>query len=175
MVFACALQSSRADDVFDNISLTWTGSGSAQATSSFTLDITALQTALDSGGGIYDGALTGYISDLTLTVTGASTGNGTFTTSDFSSFVFNTSGTVDLTGDWATDPNIQDFNLFSSNPSAPTGSSEKTLSTDGFGGDILTLSSTSASPVPEPGTFALAGLGGLAGFFSLKRRFFAGK
>ncbi|MBS0570355.1 MAG: hypothetical protein JSS28_07095 [Proteobacteria bacterium] len=127
---------------------------------------------------------------LTATVSGASSGNGTFGMSDFSEVVFDTNGGTlnfnqQLVGQptsgspWGSpDGNGGDFNLFGNSPSAPNGEFYFTLCTNGGNGDCTNLISavnaiaagTSATPaLGRWALLALAGLLGLAGFTGLRR------
>jgi hypothetical protein len=171
MIGAAALTTAAYADDIESFTADWSGtpfSDSASATATFDLDITAIDAALNNNtGGFYNGALDGYISDLSMTVTGASSGNGTFTTSDFNEFYFTTGGPIDFGSDWVPQPNLEDFNLFSSD-NAPLGVEEEVLATDSGDGDIMQL--TSVTPAPEPSTLELAGLGALSSLFLFRRR-----
>ncbi|MGH7942198.1 MAG: hypothetical protein ACREFR_14115, partial [Limisphaerales bacterium] len=83
---AALITSACADDI-QPFTASWSGasfSDGATATATFDLDITAVSDILfDNSGGSFGSSLDGYISDLSLTVSGASVGDGTFTTSDF--------------------------------------------------------------------------------------------
>ena len=113
--------------------------------------------------------------NLEVTVSGASSGNGIFTTSAFDEIVFSTGGVaLDLAtelvgqvtdgGPWGQTGLLGengDFNLFSSgtDPAAPTGTFFFELTTNGGLGDDMAL--TSFRPVPAPAALSLLGLAGL--------------
>jgi hypothetical protein len=113
--------------------------------------------------------------NIEVTVSGASIGNGTFTTSAFNFINFNTGGaTLDLTtelvgqttvgGPWGQTGLVGangDFNLFSNftDPAAPNGTDFFELTTEGLNGDIMAL--TSFRPVPAPAALSLLGLAGI--------------
>jgi len=118
---------------------------------------------------------------LNVTVTGASAGNGSFTTGDFINVVWGTQGAMlDLSMEAVGQPTAGgpwgqtglsgangDFNLFSSGaaPSSPTGTFYFELSTNGGVGDMMAL--TSSRPIPAPGAI---GVLGLAGLVAVRRR-----
>jgi hypothetical protein len=138
--------------------------------------------------------------DLRVVVSGAAAGNGTFTTSDFSSVTFDTNGgTLNLTQElvgqptsnapWGTTDGCAlggplggtggDFNLFGAGP-APNGEWFFTLSANGGSGDCMVLRSMAraggVAPVPtlsEWGLIALVAMLGCAAVVSLRRRKFA--
>jgi hypothetical protein len=103
-----------------------------------------------------------FITSVTLTVSGASAGNGTFTLADFVALRWDTEGgTLDLNTElvgqatagqpWGTtfDTLAGDFNLFGDGVSpAPVGTTYFTLSANGGAGDPMRL--ISFRPVPEP-------------------------
>ena len=109
---------------------------------------------------------------LDVTVSGAASGNGSFTLVDFSFVLFDTAGALlDMTTELVGQPTPGgpwgalglpvrngDFNLFAAGP-APTGGSPFELTTNGGRGDTMGLQSF--RPVPAPGAMALLGLGGL--------------
>jgi len=147
-------------DVYGTFDIEWSAAASyfaadgstATASAVATIDVTTLNDislGLPSTNPIF--------SSLTMTVSGASVGNGRFTLSDFSSFVgWGTDGvTLDFTrqlvgqstpggpwgGDWYTGGDCSgcDFNLFNSNPSAPNGIEPFFMATNGGTGDPLQL------------------------------------
>jgi hypothetical protein len=169
-------------DVFQTFDVEWSGAvlppvagppNSATASALITFDLTNLPNP-NSLSNIFLRPVTNYITALSLTVSGASAGNGTFGLSDFSSsglFFWNTNGaTLDLTkqlvgqstpgGPWGTcfDETCGDFNLIGSG-TAPVGAAAFTLATNGdlISGQFMVL--TSFNPVPGP--IAGAGLPGL--------------
>lgn len=167
-----------ADQTFN---LAWSGAAygnGASATGYFTLDTALLN---NPGFSSFSGA--SLPSQLSITVTGSSGGNGTFTRSDFSAFFINTAGgTLDFNSEWVGQSTpgglwgatafptvVGDFNMFSTGLSAntPTGTSIFTLVTGG--GQSMLL--TSVTPVPEPESYVmlLAGLG-LIGGIARRRR-----
>ena len=128
--------------------------------------------------------------DLSLTISGASLGNGSFGYADFSSVAWDTHGTLDFSQElvgqatddlpWGTaDPYAStfagDFNLFGdeySNPASPFALSPFVLIAGGGGGsDYLALVSMQVSTVPVPAAVWLFGSGliGLAGFARRKK------
>lgn len=92
-----------------------------------------------------------WINNLTVTVSGASSGNGVFQLSDFGGVIFDTQGfTVDFTqqlvgqgGSLFQGMMGSDFNIFSAalSPTAPTGTSPNVLTTSGGMGDSMVLTS----------------------------------
>jgi hypothetical protein len=150
----------------------WSGSSqgnNASATATFDLNVSAVTTALSTDSQLY-GSLDGYITNLTMTVTDANKGNGTFTASDFRGFLISFFGPMDFNSELVSQPNFWEFGLDSSN-GAPDGeySPVNTLVTyDGITGNRLQL--ISITPVPEPSSFMLAVSGGLSGFHFLRRR-----
>jgi len=126
---------------------------------------------LNPGAAIYNPGV--ELLALDLTVSGAASGNGSFTLVDFAVAVFDTAGaTFDMTTEVVGQPTAGgpfgtlglggangDFNLFAASPTAPTGTQWFELSTNGGSGDKMAL--MSFRPVPAPGAMALLGLGGL--------------
>ena len=147
----------------------------ASAVGTVTLDETQLSQQFNFSG--FGTAVLG----LSLTVNGASSGNGTFTFSDFSSWRWDTNGTTldyskELVGQtlqgghiFGTIDAYSDFNVFGNiRSSAPYGTSYFELRTQGGMGDALQM--TSMSTVPEPSTYGLIGLGALGVAFVARRR-----
>ncbi|MEI8386643.1 MAG: hypothetical protein WCG76_03495 [Verrucomicrobiota bacterium] len=164
-VFALA-QVSRADII--DIQALWSGaqfSNGASATATFTLDTSLFN---NPGFSSFSGAaFSNAFQNFQLTVSGASSGNGVFTGSDFSVIFLNTAGgTLDFHSElvgqttpgglWgaASFPTVVgDFNLFSNGFSAltPTGASIFTLLA-GSGESIQLTSFAPAAPVAVPET-----------------------
>ena len=170
-------------DTFQTYDLAWSGAtfgNNATATGQINLDLTTLP---NPGGPGYD--MYNDIASLTVTVVGASSGNGTWTKADlnpgFRSFWWTGGvalnmnqqlvGQATLGNPWGTpDGNSGDSNLFFTN-SGPFGTFYFTLTTDGGTQDPMLLTSFApVSSTPEPGTMALFGSGiiGLAGVLRRK-------
>jgi hypothetical protein len=168
--------SAKALMIFD---LTWDGTpngNGAHATGQITFnDGLPLN---PSGFVIYQSAL-GDITALTVTVTGASAGNGTFTLADFAptqTAYWDTEGaTLNLYqelvgqsaggGTWGTpDGNHGDFNIFNAagSPTAPCGANYFQLGADGGGGDVMNLTSMVAVPEPSTALLVVLGIGAMA-------------
>jgi hypothetical protein len=169
-----------ADQTFN---VAWSGAAygnGASATGYITFD-----TALLNNPGISTFSGASLPSQLNITVTGSSGGNGTFTRSDFTFFVINSAGgTLDINSEWvgqsspfgAWGPAVfplarGEFNIYAnfSSANAPTATSIFTLVTGG--GDQMWLTSVTPVPVPEPESYVmlLAGLG-LIGGIARRRR-----
>lgn len=146
----------------------WSGSpfgNSATASAIIDIDVDLIPDYLDNSGGnlLTDGAVT----SLTITVNGASTGDGTFTESDFYALDWGTGESVlDLTtqlvgqetfgGPWGGQCDYAcAFNLYANNASAPSyGSAAFVLQTADNTGDKLELTSLEPVGAPEPATVA---------------------
>lgn len=167
----------------ETFSLAWSGAqfgNDAQATGSITMDPSAFTIGSQSNIDM------SKVSALTLTITDASVGNGTFTLSDFSAMYAASPSALDfsrqLVGQpvdggyaWGTNsPELSgqagDFNLFTNIQAAPTGTWYFTLTTEDGHGDAMALTSMTAA-VPEASNVALmlAGLG-VVGLLSRRRR-----
>jgi hypothetical protein len=173
-------------DVYQTYNLMWSGapfSNNATATGQIVLDLTTLP---NPGGPAYD--MYNDIQSLTLTVTGASSGNGTWTKADLAPIsnlntytYWDTGGATlnmqqELVGQpttgnpWGTPDGLSgDFNLFFTN-GGPLGTFYFTLTTSGGLGDSMLLESV-APAVPEPGTLALAGSGVILLAGTIRRKF----
>lgn len=120
-----------------------------------------------------------WVTELTVTVAGATAGDGTYVRADFSDFIIDTDGlTLDMSleligqGGWGPGGG-GDFNLIAAGGTAPTGVGQFTFRSNNntFPGQSMVLTSFAPVPIPEPGTFALLGLGlvGMAVAFGRKR------
>lgn len=174
---------SRADGSPVTFQVDWSGApngNSAVATGLITIDDALLP---NPGNYLNSAALPTFILDLTVTVSGASSGNGTFTLSDFRGAYWNTfGGTLDLSQQlvgqatsgqpWGTtNDNLSgDFNLFALTPSAPSGTWYFQLTTNGGAGDTMNL--TSFVEAPEPTSLGLMVIGtlGFGGFAAARSR-----
>jgi hypothetical protein len=173
LVAICLAGTAARADVIETFNLAWSGvpySNSAVATGQITLDLTTMPSPVS-----YDYATTlpSWVESITVTVSGAAAGDGTFTTADFAGLSFNSAGTAldfstQLIGQTVTGGGIWgpakangDFNLFnaSGSPSAPNGTDPFTLTTDGGFGDEMQLTSFAPAAIPEPATAAVLGFG----------------
>ena len=73
------------------------------------------------------GSMPAWVTGITITVTGATSGNGTWTKSDFSGIVFVASGAVDYTQPLSGQSVISDINFFRTSVGAPNGTGVNTL------------------------------------------------
>lgn len=161
----------------------WSGASfgnSASATATFSLD-----TATLNNPGFTVSNPSSAFQNFQFTLTGASSGNGVFTASDFSLFILSTSsGTLDFHSElvgqstpgglWGYGPmSVGDFNFFQNISAAPTGTSAFVLSTSS--GEFISLTSLhpviNSTPVavPEAGTWVM-GLLALGAVFVMTRR-----
>ena len=170
-------------DVFQTFDVEWSGASlgnGATASALITFDLTTLPNphsiVNNPIGDATFSPVTNFITALSLTVSGAGTGNGTFGLNDFSpgslgdTFRWGTNATLDLTtqlvgqstpgGPWGTcfTGACGDFNLFGSG-NAPHGTNFFTLTTGGAG--ALGMQLTSFAPAAVPGPIVGAGLPGL--------------
>ncbi len=174
-------------DTFQTYNLAWSGAtfgNSSTATGQITLDLTTLP---NPGGPAFD--MYNDIASLTVTVVGATSGNGTWTRADLcacsalGTFTYWDTGGVALNmnqqlvgqptlgNPWGTPDGISgDFNFFFTN-GGPLGTFFFTMTSDGGLEDSMLLTSVApVSSTPEPGTMALFGSGiiGLAGVLRRK-------
>jgi hypothetical protein len=162
--------------------LTYSGApfgNAATATGKISFDDSILPNA--PGGHVNVSAATLGIVDFSITVSGASSGNGTFTLSDFqlvpgeeNGWIWILSAPLNLAAELVGQVGFLDFNWCAStlscgNPTAPGGVNPFTIATNGESGDELVLTSMRPSAAPEPGTLALLSLG-LAGFRFARRK-----
>jgi len=163
--------------------LAWSGvsyGNSASAVGTISLD----DSLLPNPGSVLLQPLTPTVTALSITVSGAASGNGTFNMSDFDAWIWDTNGaTLDLNSQlvgqntlgnpWGT-PGLGDFNLFSFTvPGAPVGTSPFILTTNNGSGHSMLLTSFSpqTAGVPEPTSIAIFGIGaGLMSLVSNRRR-----
>ena len=73
------------------------------------------------------GSMPSWVTGITITVTGATSGNGTWTKSDFSGVVFAAGGVVDYTQPLTGQSVISDINFFRNSVGAPNGTGPNTL------------------------------------------------
>ena len=113
----------------------------------------------------------GAVTDLSMTITGATGGNGTFSTQFFTTWFFDMNSGLDLTksfigqtvtsGAWG--PNyingvnhsVGDFNFMNKFGAAPGPITPFVLATDGGAGDKMLLTALGPAAVPEPSTYIL--------------------
>jgi len=184
MISVLALAVSANADVFQTYDLAWSGvsfGNNATATGQITLDLSTLP---NPSGGTYD--MYNDIVSMTLTISGATSGDGTWSRSDLApisnlgTYTYWDTGGATLnmlqqlvgqptTGNpWGTPDGISgDFNFFFTN-GGPIGTFYFTMTTAGGNGDQVLL--TSVEPVPEPGTMVLAGSGLMLFAGSIRRK-----
>jgi opacity protein-like surface antigen len=170
-------------DVIQTFNLAWSGAqfgNTATATGFITLDETLLGDPFNIQPSLPSSIVTG----LSITVSGAGAGNGTFGIGYFSSVYLNSDGaTLNFTknlvsqaagsGLWGGyDFNgynyTGDFNLFSNSSLAPNGTDPFELTTGAGSSDRMVLTSF-ATAVPEPSSLFLLAFGALGLAFLSKR------
>jgi MYXO-CTERM domain-containing protein len=125
------------------------------------------------------------LSDSSITVSGASVGNGTFLAADFTNYFRDS---PDPSSDFNLAENLVgqngfgttgggNFTFFSSlvDPLAPDADGAFLLAADDRSGVDMTLTSLQEASAPEPAAMGLAGLGLLAMFAFFRRRAFASR
>ena len=135
---------------------TWSGNGGT-ATGSIVFSSDSVFTSGTSCGNFAACNITA----VTVTVSGASAGNGTFVTADFNSnqFFIYLSGPVITSQNLVGQPNLNEFNLFNAagSPTAPTGFPPVfKIRSDGGFGTVMTLTSLIPASSPAPTTTAQA-------------------
>jgi hypothetical protein len=163
LVLAAATPASAAVTVFD---VAWSGasfSNSATATGQISIDTALLP---NPSGVMFNSSFSPIVTGVSITILGATSGNGTFGLADFTGWIWDTSGaTLDLgaelvgQGGWG-QGFVGDFNLFGTGSPAPSGFAPFTLRTDGsVFGDQMLLTSFAPASVPEPSRMLLGALG----------------
>jgi hypothetical protein len=184
-LLAMAAGQANADSVFD---LAWSGAAlgnGATATGTITLNLADI-----TNPGLTLQNSSPFVTDFSITVAGASSGNGTFNFADFNGsgtvggFYMITGGTLDFTsqlvgqstpgGPWGSthDSTTGDFNIFSNfnDLSAPVGTTYFTLTTDGGREDPMYLTSFAPASVPEPSSAIPLSIALLGVAFVVRRR-----
>jgi PEP-CTERM motif len=178
-------------DVFQTYDLSYSGAAfgnAATATATITLDL-----SLMNNPGETDQATVPFVTDFSITVSGASSGNGTFGFADYNGsgtlggfYLTTNGGTLDFNQELIGQPTSQDpfgtvpsagnagdFNIFGNgnDAAAPQGTFFFQITTDGGAEDSLFLTSFRPRSVPEPSGLVLSALGliGLAGRAGWKR------
>jgi hypothetical protein len=182
-----------AGPIIRTFDVSWSGKpfgNNATATGQITLDLSKV-----NNPGITSQFTNSFVTGFTITISGASSGNGTFPFADFNGafddggFVLNTEGgTLDFSKQLVGQPTLGDpwgsthngssgdFNIFSNFTStAPQGTDFFQLTTDIGNQDDMALTSfapAGVARVPEPSTLALLALGvaGWAGWRRWRRR-----
>jgi hypothetical protein len=139
-----------------DFNLTWSdtiNNTGASATGVIGLDLTAIPSAPNVSG-----STPSWITSFTITVTGASSGNGTFTLLDIFGFNFQSSGvnlnySSELVGQGGTMfMSVGDFSFFSDfGAGAPFSGAPNVVVTDEANGDFLSLTSFTPAPVVPAG------------------------
>jgi hypothetical protein len=191
LIFAAAAaaalgMASMAQAAIHTMDVTWSGDmfgNDATATGVFTFDDSIVP---DLGGAQFFHSMGDGITDVSVDITGASSGNGHFTLADFTGFYFAAFSPLNYHAELigqamgngcnygsfgaCYSTGSGDFNLFAANSDAPNGTYYFKLTTSDGAGDSLGVTSIRPGGVPEPAAWALMISGfGLAGA-SLRRR-----
>ncbi len=172
-------------DVIQTFNLAWSGApfgNTAMATGTITLDETLLGDPFNYAGAAGPGDP--FIA-VSITISGAALGNGTFGSSSFSYVALSSDGSVlnltkQLVGqasgsglwgeyDFNNDNYSGDFNLFANGGLAPSGTSPFELTTDDGQGSRLQLTSFTVATA-EPSSVALLGFAALGLGVLVRRR-----
>jgi hypothetical protein len=165
--------------------LTYSGlpfNNAAIGTGTFTIDDDALASI---NANPFQSPAFSALKSLSLTISGARSGNGVFTLSDFQDLIFYSPSALDFTKELIGQPLTNgrlygdrtgvggDFNLFAVTQTAPTGTLYFQLTTGGATGDNLAVTSiapVAVAAVPEPASWAMMifGMGAVGG--ALRRR-----
>jgi hypothetical protein len=134
-----------------NFNLTWSDTilnSGASATGVIGLDLATIP----SSPSHTSNSIPSWITSFTMTITGASSGNGTFTLADFSAFTFDSNGvTLNYANDLVGQLTSGSFNVQGSSVNAPIGVAPSTMLTDAAYGDYLVLTSFTPAPVVPAG------------------------
>jgi hypothetical protein len=134
---------------------------SATGVGTITFDGTVVP-GLGSFGNVSEATL--GITAFSITISGASSGNGTFGLADVDNWIWAVSAPLNYSVDLVGQAGFNDFNWCASGfvgcvPPAPGGIGPFTISTNAETGDRLRLTSMEAATVPEPATLSLLGTG----------------
>jgi hypothetical protein len=169
LVTAFAIPVHASQQTFD---LIYAGINGSAATASGT--ITFDPSVVNADNGLVTADVTGF----SITVTGASSGNGTFGLADYDDVFIDQSGPLDFTTQLVGQSNLDDFNFLTNSvgaaAGAPAGSDPETIQTDNRTEDILTLTSflpaVTAAPEPSPMVAFAIGALGIGGLIVVRRK-----
>ena len=121
------------------------------------------------GDVLFEPTLTAGVLDFSLTIMGASAGNGTFDLTDITLWFWVTGPAVDLTIEIVGQVGFHDFNFMGATPGSPfadEASRIRTRDEEFEFADTLELTAMTPRPVPTPSAFLLMGTGllGLIGY-----------
>jgi len=163
VIFSLLIFQASSHAALQSFDLTWSGQefeNSATAQGTIVID----DALLDNPGINSFGLTPGYVTDFTITIEGAISGNGSYGLADFGDILLVAPIALDFSRELIGQPTAEDpwgtsfpgntagdFNLFSNNTTnAPNGTFFFVLSTDGGMGDPMRLTSFAPSPVPLP-------------------------